>query len=183
MIPDDIRRKYGINDDYVDTKGFVYFEITKAIYGLAQSGRLAHDDLKQHLAKYGYHPNKCTRGLWYHNTQKTTFTLVVDDFQVSYFSKQDAQHLITALEDKYKIKTNWEGAKYIGIDFKWDYTKGKVILSMKGYVKRALKELKFICTKTKPIYGPTLYTPPEYGKKIQYAIQDLSPDLDLEAIN
>ena len=40
MIPDDIRQEYGINDDYVDTKGFIYFEITKAIYGLAQSGRL-----------------------------------------------------------------------------------------------------------------------------------------------
>ena len=54
---------------------------------------------------------------------------------------------------------------------------------MKWYVERALKELKFIRTKTKPTYGPTLYTPPEYGKKIQYAIQDLSPDLDPEAIN
>ena len=54
---------------------------------------------------------------------------------------------------------------------------------MKGYIERALKELKFIRTKTKPTYGPTLYTPPEYGKKIPYAIQDLSPDLDPEAIN
>ena len=51
MIPEDIRPKYGIDDDYVDTKRFVYFEITKVIYGLAQSGRLAHDNLKQHLAK------------------------------------------------------------------------------------------------------------------------------------
>ena len=65
MIPDDIWREYGINDDYVDTKGFVYFEITKAIYGLAQSGRLAHDDLKQHLAKYGYYPNKRMHELWW----------------------------------------------------------------------------------------------------------------------
>ena len=49
MIPDNIRQEYGINNDYVDTKGFVYFEITKAIYGLAQSGQLAHNELKQHL--------------------------------------------------------------------------------------------------------------------------------------
>ena len=68
MIPDDIQSKYGIDDDYVDTKGFVYFEITKTIYGLAQSGRLAHDDLKQHLAKYDYYPHKRTHGLWYHKT-------------------------------------------------------------------------------------------------------------------
>ena len=28
MIPDDIRNEYGITDEYVDNKGFVYFEIT-----------------------------------------------------------------------------------------------------------------------------------------------------------
>ena len=54
---------------------------------------------------------------------------------------------------------------------------------MKGYVERALKELKFIRTKTKPTYGSTTYSPPEYGKKIHYTIRDLSPDLDPEAIN
>ena len=166
MIPDDIRTEYGINDDYVDNKGFVYFEITKAIYGLIQFGALAHADLKQHLAKCDYFFHKRTHGLWYHKTRKTTFTLVVDDFQVSYFSQHDADHLITVLEHKYKIKTDWKGEKYIGIDFKWDYNKEEVILSMKWYVERALKELKFIQTKTKPTYGPTMYTPPEYSKKI-----------------
>ena len=50
-------------------------------------------------------------------------------------------------------------------------------------VESALKELKFICTKTRLTDGPTLYASPEYGKKIQYAIQDLSPDLDPEVIN
>ena len=50
---------------------------------------------------------------------------MVDDFQVSYFSQHDADHLITALEHKYKIKTDWKGEKYIGIDFQWDYDKKK----------------------------------------------------------
>ena len=54
---------------------------------------------------------------------------------------------------------------------------------MKCYVGRALKEIKFIQKKTKPTYGPAPYTPPEYGKKIQYAIWDLFPDLDPEAVN
>ena len=109
--------------------------------------------------------------------------LVVDDFQISYFSKQDADHLLNALEDRYTIKTDWYGEKYIDIDFKQDYIEDEFILSMKGLVERALKELNFIRTKTKPTQGPTLYTSPEYGKKIQYAIQDLSLDLDPEAIN
>ena len=54
---------------------------------------------------------------------------------------------------------------------------------MKGYVERALKELKFIQTKTKPSYGSTTYTPPKYVTKIQYEICYLSPALDPEAIN
>ena len=183
MIQDDIRTEYGITDEYVNNKGFVYFEITKAIYGLSQSGTLAHTDLKQHLAKYDYYPHKRTHGLWYHKTRKKTFTLVVDNFQVYYFSQHNSDHLIDALKDKYIIKIDWKGGKYIGVDFKWDYEKGEVIFSMKGYVERALKELKLIQTKTKPTYSPTTYTPPEYGKKIQYIIRDLSPALNLEAIN
>ena len=69
MIPDDIRNEYGITDDYVDNKGFIYFEITKAIYELIQSGALAHTDLKQHLAKYYYLLHKRIHGLWYHKTR------------------------------------------------------------------------------------------------------------------
>ena len=56
-------------------------------------------------------------------------------------SQHDADHLITALKHKYKIKTDWKGEKYIVIDFQWDYDKEEAILSMKGYVERALKEL------------------------------------------
>ena len=184
MIPDEILEDYNINNEYIDENGFVYFEITKAIYGLAQSGRLAHDDLKQHLAKYGYYPNKRTHGLWRHRTKRTTFTLVVDDFQVCYFSKEDANHLLNALTDKYPIKTDWKGEKYIGIDFDWNYKKGEVILSMKGYVKKALQELKFIPNNNnKMVHGPTLYTPPSYGKKIQYEPEDFSPELNKTEIN
>lgn len=79
-----------------------HFKMTKVIYSPIQSGALAHADLKQHLAKYDYFP--------YHKKQKTTFTLMADDFQISYFSKCDADHLLNALKDKYKIKTDWEGA-------------------------------------------------------------------------
>ena len=70
MIQDDIRTEYCITDEYVDNKGFIYFDITKAIYGLIQLGALAHEDLKQHLAKYDYYPHKRTHGLWYHKTRK-----------------------------------------------------------------------------------------------------------------
>ena len=43
-------------------------KVIKAIYGLPQSGGLAHEDLKKHLAKYEYEPMEHTHGLWKHKS-------------------------------------------------------------------------------------------------------------------
>ena len=81
LIPEEIKQEYN-TEAYTDENGYVYMEITGAIYGLSQSGYLANQDLIKNLAPYGYHPVKRTPGLWEHETRKTTFTLVVDDFGV-----------------------------------------------------------------------------------------------------
>jgi hypothetical protein len=39
------KMKYNVND-FFDADGFVYVEVTGAIYGLSQSGDLAYEDLK-----------------------------------------------------------------------------------------------------------------------------------------
>ena len=120
----------------MDENGYVYMEVTRAIYGLSQSGYLANQDLIKNLAKHGYHPVKRTPGLWKHETRKTTFTLVVDDFGVQYFNKEDADHLIDAIKESYPVKVDWTGSKYVGIDLKWNYDKEEVILSIKGMYKK-----------------------------------------------
>ena len=63
--------------------------------------------------------------------------MVVDDFWVKYSGKEHSLHLKSALEDKYKVTTDWEGKLYIGIALKWDYEKGTVQLSIPGYVRAA----------------------------------------------
>ena len=175
MIPQEIINEYDVMK-LVAIDGYVYVEITGAMYGLAQSGRIANQDLQKHLAKYGYYPSQRTPGLWKHRTRKINFTLVVDDFGIKYTNKNDIDHLIDAIKEKYPIKIDWEGSKYIGIDLKWDYTKREVTLSMKGYATRALKQFQHPMP-TKHHYGPTKYIPPEYGKKIQYETEDTSPSL------
>jgi hypothetical protein len=125
-----------IQKNMQDKDGYVYMEVTGAIYGLAQSGYLANQDLIKNLATFGYPPVKRTPGLWKHETRRTTFTLVVDDFGVQYFSKEDADHLINSIEANYPVKTDWTGSKYIGINLDWDYNKKEVKLSMEGYVKK-----------------------------------------------
>jgi hypothetical protein len=100
LIPEEIRQEYN-TDEFMDENGFVYMEVTGAIYGLSQSGYLANQNLIKNIGTFGYHPVKRTPGLWKHETRKTTFTLVVDDFGVQYFSKEDADHLINAIKAHY----------------------------------------------------------------------------------
>jgi hypothetical protein len=61
------------------------------------------------------------KGLWRHDTRPIQFTLVVDNFGVIYTNKDDVQHLQQVLEEHYKITTDWDGKRYIGITLNWDY--------------------------------------------------------------
>ena len=135
-ITDEVIEEYNLLS-YLEPDGYVYFGIYGALYGLAQSGRIASDDLKQNLEPHGYYPSKRTPGLWLHRTRPISFTLVVDDFGVQYINRKDADHLFDAIKTKYPVKIDWTGTKYLGIDLKWHYDKihkkRYVILSMKGY--------------------------------------------------
>ena len=110
-----------------------------AIYGLIQSGYLANQDLIKKFAPFGYYPPKRTPGLWYHKTRPIKFTLVVNDSRVKYVNKEDYQHLLNSKESNYPVKADWTGKKCIEVDQDWNYEKGEVKLSMKGYVVKALK--------------------------------------------
>jgi hypothetical protein len=55
LIPEEIQHEYNTKE-FADKDGYVYMEVTGAIYGLSQSGSLANQDLIKNLAIYGYHP-------------------------------------------------------------------------------------------------------------------------------
>eukprot|EP00957_Ditylum_brightwellii_P210040 15364504-Ditylum_brightwellii.AAC.2 len=61
VIPEEIKQQYQL--DKLVHNGYVYIEIWKGMYSLPQAGRIAHDQLKIHLQKYGYAPVKHTPGL------------------------------------------------------------------------------------------------------------------------
>jgi hypothetical protein len=54
LIPEEIREECN-TDEFMDQNGFMYMEVTGAIYGLAQSGYLVNQDLIKNLSKFGYH--------------------------------------------------------------------------------------------------------------------------------
>ena len=128
LIPDEVMEAYDLHDKVKN--GRVLVRIDGGMYGLPQAGRLAYDQLVKHLKPHGYFPCKRTAGLWRHKTRPISFCLTVDDFGVKYVGKEHADHLIQALNSKYKITTDWEGRLYCGIQLEWNYEAKWVDLSM-----------------------------------------------------
>ena len=97
LTPQEIIDEYDVMK-YVESDGYVYVEITGAMYKLSQSCHIANQDLQKHLAKYRYYPTKRTPGLWKHGTRPISFTLVVDDFGIKYTNKDDIDDLFKAIK-------------------------------------------------------------------------------------
>ena len=144
-IPQDIMDQYNLHD--LIENSHVSVEIRKGMYGLPLAGLIAQERLNIHLATGGYTHARHTPGLYTHHTLKTTFTLVVDDFVIKYHHKHDALHLLTLLQKKYKITTDWKGGLYIGITLAWNYHKRIVDLSVPDYIEKDLTRLIHVRTK------------------------------------
>ena len=136
------------------------------MYGFPQVVRIAHNALVKHLDPYGYHPLIKYPGLSLHDIQIITFTSVVDNFWVKYSGKEHVLHLKTALGDKYKVATYWEGKLYTGITLKWDHEKGTVTLSIPGCVYVSLHYFQYKEPKRLQD-SPYPWTQPIYVKKIR----------------
>ena len=176
-LTQEVIEEYGLTNAHFDAKGYIYVEIRKGMYGLKEAAILAYDQLKAHLAPYGYYPVSHTPGLWRHTTRCTTFTLAVDDFGIKYFSKEDADHLFASLATRYELTIDWTGSSYLGFKIDWNYQAGYVDISMPTYVPKALLTLSHT-PPTKPQHSPHRWTAPVYGQKVQLANTDISPLLD-----
>ena len=109
----EIRQKYNI-DSIIAPDGYVYCEIQKRMYGLKQAAKLARDQLVEHLKAYGYYPQQHAQNIWAHKTRRTKFCLCVDDFGIKYYSRDDAEHLISALKDAYTVTVDNTGGIFLG---------------------------------------------------------------------
>ena len=137
LFPQEIIKQYGL-DSKADKKGYVFCEVNRGMYGLPQAGKLAQDQLSKRLNEVGYYQSKTTLGYWTHTWRPISFTLVVDDFGVKYVNKADVEHLMSVLTTHYKINTDWEGTRYVGLTLDWDYENGIVHLSMPEYIEKAM---------------------------------------------
>ena len=176
-ITKEIINEYHITDNFFDSKGYIYLEIRKGMYGPKEAAILAYEQLREHLAKSGYVLMKHTPGLWRNESFPTTFTLAVDNFGITYFNKSDDDHLFKALGEKYSLTIDWTGSGYLGITLDWHYDEGFVEISMPDYVPKALTKFGH-CPPTRLQHDPHLWTSPVCGQKVQYATKDLSTPLN-----
>jgi hypothetical protein len=180
LIPEDFVQQYNL--DKIAVNGKILAEVRGGMYGLKQAGKIAHDDLKQHLKPYGYQPVQFTPGLWKHNTSGLTFTLIVDDFGVKFNNFQQANHLIEALQTKYELSVDWSGSLYCGVTLEWNYIMRTVVCSMPKYVQNLLIKYKHPIPKRKQ-YTPCYPEPITYGKHPQNTVIDDSTPLSKDNIH
>ena len=105
--------------------------------------------------------------MWHHTTQPLAFTLAVDDFGIKYFSKQDANDLVSPLQEKNSITIDWSGDMYLKLSINWQYDKGYVEVSMQDYIPKALVKFQYLHPHL-PQHAPHAWTAPVYGQKTQY---------------
>ena len=142
----------------VEDQGWIYMRIDKGMYGLKQAGIITNQELVKHMAPFEYYPVKHTPGPRVHNSKKTLFNLVVENFCVQYFSTEDADHFLNALRSKYFITVDMETTVYIGIKLAWDYVPRTVTLSMPSYVHKELHRFQNILRGVKE-YSPHTCAP------------------------
>ena len=107
--------------DKVNSDSYIYCKILLGMYGLKQATILAYNQLRKRLEPAGYFPIKESNRLWAHKTRKTIFALCVDDFGIKHFSQDDADHLVSTLQQHYEITTDKDGQHYCA-DSPWTGT-------------------------------------------------------------
>jgi hypothetical protein len=106
----------------------------------------------------------------------------VDDFAIKVMSEDDLQHLTTALSEKYDIKVNRKGDKYLGYTILHDKANKTMTLDMPSYVAHGLKRFD-PNNNIKACESPMIYQKPIYGQKgDRIAFEDNSPPLDATGI-
>ena len=91
----------------------------------------------------------------------------MDDFEVKYVGMEHADHLMAALKEDYAISHNWEGNRYLGLTFDWDYDKRIVMVSMPEYFENAPQHFHHVRPKkTQDQLHP--HVVPKYGANKQY---------------
>ena len=101
------------------------------MFGHPNAGRFSKDCLDLHMSTWGYHKSSLVPCLYAHDTNKTKFTLVVDDFLIKTNSKLAIKHFQDMLEaGKFPTTYDWNASQYLGVKITYDRFAGWLDWSM-----------------------------------------------------
>jgi hypothetical protein len=169
QVSDTIIAEYGYEEYFVND--MLYFQINKGMYGLPQAGLLAQQRLVKHIAEHGYKQSDLVPCLFRHATNGISFVLVVDDFGIKYTNVTGRDHLLATLRLKYKITVDMHNPTYLGMTIVHDKVNQTITCSMPGYIDKVLARFQ-AWAGARTAKSPGIYSPPQYGAKVQYAHTD-----------
>lgn len=175
IIPEEVIAVYNLLPLVNNT--FVYILIQKGMHSLPHAGKLANDELINHLAPFDYQPTTHTPGLWTHKNPNISFILTVDNVGIKYTKMRDVMHLLNDLRTKYELSTDWTGSLYCGLTLRWDYPKATVHLYMHMYIATVLQKYNHAPPNTPN--NLSIYFPPNYIWYITNQILYLNPSHQL----
>jgi hypothetical protein len=118
-IPESIIKQYNLKQTATNEKA--YFRVMMTMYGHPVSGYLSNKHLFKTIEPEGYYEDAMVPCMLKHKTRSTIGAIVVDDIGLKVRSKDDVLHLVNAIEKVWKVKVNWQGNRYVGMDLNWDY--------------------------------------------------------------
>ena len=140
--------------DFVHTtksgKKILYVQLIKALYGCIQSAMLWWKLLTSTLIDEGFKVNpydQCIANRDEPDGTQCTVCWYVDDLKISHVRKEVVEEVVDKIEARYGKMTVTRGNKhtYVGMDI--EFTKnGEVELTMKDYIREALKEFGEDCS-------------------------------------
>ena len=71
----------------------------------------------------------------YSHTRRETLYSHYDDFGMKYTKREDAEHLLQTIQDRYLVKADQNLTLYSGVTLEFDYKEPTCKMLMPGYVK------------------------------------------------
>ena len=143
----------------IDNKGkkVLYVVLDKALYGCVQSSLLWYELYSTTLIDMGFklNPYDLCVGNCNIDGSQCTICWYVDDNKISHMKRKVVEDVISKIEDKFGVmsKTYGDEHEFLGMNIK--YRKGKVIISMKKHILKAINSFQDDITRdaTSPAKG------------------------------
>ena len=139
---------------------------------------LEYDHIVDILSSSSYSQIPTNIGMWKHDTKKAKLCPCVDNFEIKYFSDENAHHLLTSLQKYYAVSVDMKVKHFYGFKFDWYSDTVYINIKITNYVSNVLYCFQHTPS-SQPKYSPHAHKKIRNGEKHQYSkASDLSKHIN-----